>query len=75
MGPAKKQGSSGRGMDPEKPLPRERGGTLMAKPIAATPDLRGQDLVRFVKDLKRPDKNQELRQRALQDLRRVTRGK
>lgn len=68
-------GLCGRGMDPKEPLPREEGGNLMAKPIAATPELRGQDLANFVHDLKRPDRNQELRASALQDLRRVTKGK
>lgn len=47
---------------------------LMAKPITATPILKGQDLVDLVNDLRRPDKNQETRKVASDLLRIVTKG-
>lgn len=46
----------------------------MAKPITATPILKGQDLVDLVNDLRRPDKNQETRKVASDLLRIVTKG-
>lgn len=40
----------------------------MVSPIPATPILKGQDLVRLVNDINRPDKNKSRRQKALKAL-------
>ncbi|WP_418792152.1 hypothetical protein [Phosphitispora sp. TUW77] len=48
---------------------------LMAKPIEATPVLKGKDLVDLVKDLQRPDINKHRRSKALKLLVNVTKGK
>lgn len=40
----------------------------MTSSIAPTPILKGKDLVRLVKDISRPDKNKDRRQRALKAL-------
>jgi hypothetical protein len=47
---------------------------LIAKPIPATPELKGQDLRNLVKDLYRPDNSKELRERAVNSLRKVCRS-
>lgn len=47
----------------------------MATPIEATPVLKGKDLVDLVKDLRRPDMNKNRRNKALQLLLSVTKGK
>ncbi|WP_169315539.1 hypothetical protein [Desulfosporosinus meridiei] len=40
----------------------------MATAIAPTPILKGQDLVKLVTDLKKPDNNKDMRQKALKAL-------
>ena len=53
----------------DKPLPGfEKEAKFMATPIAPTPILKGQDLVKLVNDLKKPDRNKESRQKALKAL-------
>ncbi len=47
----------------------------MAKPIEATPILKGQDLVDLVNDIKRTDRNKRRRTEALEALRKITRDK
>ncbi len=48
----------------------------MAKPIVATPVLKGSDLVSLIKDAQRPDNAKEIRERASESLRKVmNRGK
>jgi hypothetical protein len=46
----------------------------MAKPIPATPELKGQDLRNLIKDLYRPDNSKELRNKAINSLRKVSRS-
>ncbi len=46
----------------------------MAKPIEATPILRGQDLLNLVKDAQRPDRGKEKRKIARDLLRIATSG-
>jgi hypothetical protein len=46
----------------------------MSKPIPATPELKGQDLRNLVKDLYRPDNSKELRDKAINSLRKVCRN-
>ncbi|AFQ45234.1 hypothetical protein Desmer_3368 [Desulfosporosinus meridiei DSM 13257] len=41
---------------------------FMATAIAPTPILKGQDLVKLVTDLKKPDNNKDMRQKALKAL-------
>jgi len=48
---------------------------IMAKPIEATPILKGKDLIELVKDLKRPDTNKARREKALKVLYNYTKGK
>jgi len=56
-------------MDEDKSLPMvKREERFMATSIAPTPILKGQDLVRLVNDLKKPDNNKDLRQKALKAL-------
>lgn len=45
---------------------------LMAKPIPSTPDLKGQDLVNLINDLKRPDTAKEMRKKAVASLKLVS---
>lgn len=59
----------------ESSLLGERKIKIMATPISATPVLKGQDLVRLVKDLNRPDKNKEQRQKALNALIAISKDK
>ncbi|WP_018214279.1 hypothetical protein [Desulfitobacterium hafniense] len=40
----------------------------MSSSIASTPILKGQDLVRLVNDINKPDKNKDRRQKALKAL-------
>ena len=46
----------------------------MAKPIEATPVLRGEDLRRLIEDTQRPDRGQNKRKIARDLLRRATSG-
>ncbi|KTE91830.1 hypothetical protein [Desulfitobacterium hafniense] len=56
-------------MDEDKFLPAvKREEIFMASSIASTPILKGQDLVRLVKDINKPDKNKDRRQKALKAL-------
>ncbi|KKM12629.1 hypothetical protein SY88_02590 [Clostridiales bacterium PH28_bin88] len=55
--------------------PQEEEVKIMAKPIEATPILKGKDLVELVKDLKRPDTNKARREKALKVLVSYTKGK
>ncbi|KUO70722.1 MAG: hypothetical protein APF81_26035 [Desulfosporosinus sp. BRH_c37] len=55
-------------------LPDERSVKLMAAPITSTPVLKGKDLVNLIKDLNKPDKNKDRRQKALKALQIVTKG-
>lgn len=53
----------------EKSLPTVEGeDEIMATSIASTPILKGQDLVKLVNDLNKPDNNKDLRQKALKAL-------
>ena len=47
----------------------------MATPIAATPTLKGKDLLNLIKDVSRPDRGQEKRKLAQELLRRATDGR
>ena len=55
-------------MDKDKYLFRFEEAKFMATAIAPTPILKGQDLVRLVKDLKKRDNNKDMRQKALKAL-------
>ncbi len=55
--------------------PNKKGVELMASPIAATPVLKGKDLVNLVNDLKKPDKGKSKRKLALEMLHSTTKGK
>lgn len=55
-------------------LPEKGSVKLMAAPITSTPVLKGKDLVRLVRDLDKPDKNKDRRQKALKALLTVTKG-
>ena len=59
--------------DNDKDPPIGRRGRRMATPIAATPILRGQNLINLLKDLGQPDTKKHLRKRALEDLMQVSR--
>lgn len=48
---------------------------LMASPIAATPILKGKDLADLINDLKKPDRGQEKRRKALDMLNSAMKGK
>ncbi len=45
-----------------------KGGIFMPSSIASTPILKGQDLVRLVNDINKPDKNKDRRQKSLKAL-------
>ena len=63
-------------VDNNKQLPpKKKEVELMASPIAATPVLKGKDLVDLVNDLKKPDKGKEKRRKALEMLRLTMKGK
>jgi hypothetical protein len=47
----------------------------MAKPITATPILKGRDLAQLIKDVQRPDRGQEKRKLAREMLHQASRGK
>ena len=62
--------------DNDKQLPPQKKEVkLMASPIAATPILKGKDLVDLVKDLNRPDKGKAKRRKALEMLHSTMKGK
>jgi hypothetical protein len=48
---------------------------LMAKPIIATPVFEGKDVIEVLKELRRPDKAKELRLKAVESLKLVSRTK
>jgi hypothetical protein len=58
-------------LSPEKKV---KGVRLMAKPIPATPALEGQDVLEVLKELQRPDKAKELRMKAVESLKIVSRS-
>lgn len=69
IGPIKSPSLKGINMDKDKFLPAvKREEIFMASSIASTPVLKGQDLVRLVKDINIPDKNKDRRQKALKAL-------
>jgi len=47
----------------------------MAKPIAATPVLKGKDLLSLIRDVSRPDRGQEKRKLARELLHQATDGR
>jgi hypothetical protein len=54
-------------------LKKAREVKLMAKPIPATPVLEGQDAMEVLKELQRPDKAKEIRMKAVESLKTVSR--
>ena len=55
--------------------PYMKGVKFMAKPILATPVLKGKDLVELARDLQRPDNNKVRREKALKILTSYSKGK
>ncbi len=52
----------------------KKGVRLMAKPISNTPVLEGSDALEVLNELRRPDKAKELRLKALESLKIVTKS-